>query len=191
MQLSYLDFVRLTNKLNRVLSFFLISSVTINLFTSGYDEVESLNYSLPSLNQSNRVLVKSSLSSERKSKEKIKTRSAETVLTNCQLQLECTSSMSSGPQSVDGNLTMHHVHGRIRIPVQSARGPRGPVGPPGPPGPQGLPGMRGLRGPPGEPGRMQGMQNCNVTLNLMLSYLRTKNTIEGFCIGNFIFSPTG
>ncbi|KER29354.1 hypothetical protein T265_13387 [Opisthorchis viverrini] len=70
------------------------------------------------------------------------------VMSNCQLQLECTKQIE---QERDVDLSeLHLTESRIRLPIRSAQGPQGPAGPQGIRGPQGPPGPIGPRGLKGE-----------------------------------------
>ncbi|CAL8079264.1 unnamed protein product [Calicophoron daubneyi] len=82
------------------------------------------------------------------------------VMTNCRLQIECTSKLNEDSSVSDPSSSFAGAINRVRVPVRSAVGPMGPPGPAGQQGPQGPPGLRGLRGPPGDCSRM-----CNETLD--------------------------
>ncbi|KAG5448968.1 hypothetical protein CSKR_100385 [Clonorchis sinensis] len=70
------------------------------------------------------------------------------IMSNCQLQLECTKQIEQEREVNPSEL--HLTESRIRLPIRSAQGPPGPAGPQGIRGPQGPPGPIGPRGLKGE-----------------------------------------
>ncbi|TGZ74558.1 hypothetical protein CRM22_000867 [Opisthorchis felineus] len=80
------------------------------------------------------------------------------IMSNCQLQLECTKQI--GQEREVNPSELHLTESRIRLPIRSAQGPPGPAGPQGIRGPQGPPGPIGPRGLKGEC-----IENKNVSLS--------------------------
>ncbi|KAF5398730.1 hypothetical protein PHET_08362 [Paragonimus heterotremus] len=111
----------------------------------------------------------------------------EQVLTNCRLQLECTSPTIPKQIHSPPNSPKYPKESRVRVPILSSRGPQGVRGMPGPPGP------RGVRGPPG-----QCTENTNFSFShsQMHHLLRQMNKLRmhvAFFVGleyNIVDKPT-
>ncbi|KAA3674236.1 uncharacterized protein DEA37_0012621 [Paragonimus westermani] len=91
------------------------------------------------------------------------TKEEEQILTNCRLQLECTSPTFPKQIQSPPNSPRYPKESRVRVPILSARGPQGVRGMPGPPGP------RGVRGPPGQ---------CTENTNFSFSQAQMHNLLR-------------